>query len=81
MPFYCCSPDGSALWVKGGTDETPRVDRLDTGTGRRTRLGTSERQPGETDRIGHVVLTSNPHTYAYLTLVSGTLLFTMGAAR
>lgn len=81
VPIYRWSPDGSALWVKGGTDETPRVDRLDTATGRRTPLVTIERPPGESDRIVHVVLADNPHTYAYLTFVSGTLLFTMGAAR
>jgi hypothetical protein len=72
------SPDGKALWVQTGAELSPRVERVDVETGRRSALVTIEPPAGvPLFQIFGLSLADDPRVYAYSAWSYSSELFTV----
>ena len=72
------SPDGKAFWVQAGAELSPRVDRVDAETGRRSTLVTIEPPVGvPLFQIFGLSLADDPRVYAYSAWSYSSELFTV----
>jgi Tol biopolymer transport system component/tRNA A-37 threonylcarbamoyl transferase component Bud32 len=76
------SPDGTALWVAGGTDQAPRLELVDVANGRRTPLVSVE-TPSDLRHFGvfGISVADDPRVYAYPVWSYSSLLFTIQGVR